>query len=224
MTEKNIHLHERFPLDSSVLWYFVPEGFRDVSVMTSGFGCEIISLNKLCRKLKSSDVVRYYAPDAAQAAKDGKMLAHVRKRLEAVIGQQLTCPTLIKISTAIEGSATLYEFNDGRAIGPFVEDYLAKICPKRDRLDLPKPECRSNSRHRSLRTVFEEVECGAIAPKRKQDEEEIIDDIIRHLQLMNEIQLRSLGLDEESLRFILGKKRSYSRMRIDRFANILLED
>lgn len=55
-------------------------------------------------------------------------------------------------------------------------------------------------------------------------EESDTERLVRELASLNEEKLRSIGLSEETLRFILGQNFVVSRMRITRHSEILLED
>ena len=140
------------------------------------------------------EVVTYYAP-WHQALPDTDS---IRERLAGIFG--ISGPSVITLS---DEDVLIEELDDKT-----IFDYVG-------RRRVPKYRQRDTSICMMPLSRLEEP--GVI-------EESDTDRLVRELASLNEEKLRSIGLSEETLRFILGQNVVLSKMRITRHSEILLED
>lgn len=200
-------------------------------------GYDLVSLNEVFSAPELRTLAGYNAPDVASLPSFADVLA----RLEAALGRKILVPTVISFSEDSPDTVTLYE-QDNSVIDLLDEvleelssdlccdyeveaDYELKLDSEPQPLSLPKID--SDIRFRVVGSAPRESAPAPEVPSAPAPPPEEITKIERLLSILrnnNEESLRRLGLDADLLRFLLGSKVRYSKMRITRHAKIVLVD
>ena len=203
-----------FEADAQQLWYIVPEGFRDISIRRSKDdlareGYFLIDLSTIREDFKFSDVVAYNCPDVKSYPSSDA----IKEKFESLIGRKIRRPTILVFGDTV----TLYEYDGEYGIVKFAEEIYHSLAGKK-RLRRYSDVCYS------MEGAPSSAAAAPMAEREAVDEAEIMEGIIRILRIQNMEKLMALGLTGDTLRFILGTKREYSKMHINSAADIYLED
>ena len=226
-----------FPPEFNQILLLLPErcgmlsdrDYEDYRWRYMDYGYELVYLPRLMESIPR-DVVDYFVPEIGEAALYPYEVVQSR-----ILGDTEIClcsPTAVMNE---HGSLVAVTTSKGdEDTGEFL-DLLLEYLRRRMRIKPlpPCPPCESapyivNLKNEDIehsRRSRPESTFGMLMVEPAYDEAKSIEKLIDELKSVKESSLRSLGLTEDTLRFILGRTApKLSRMRITRHAKIILED